>query len=101
MGGLGRLRGNLKCCSTSFSLLLEYSLFTLTLARAKKCVERVLLLASFRLVSYIVAEIVISEQENSLEDSDVNTEIDPGDKISRNDKFHHVYYFPERLECSN
>ena len=24
-------------------------------------------------------------QENSLEDSDVNTEIDPGDKISRND----------------
>ena len=50
---------------------------------------------------YIVTEIVISEQENSLEDSDVNTEIDPGDKISRNDKFHHDYYFPERLECSN
>ena len=50
---------------------------------------------------YIVTEIVISEQENSLEDSDVNTEIDPRDKISRNDKFHHDYYFPERLECSN
>ena len=50
---------------------------------------------------YIVTEIVISEKENSLEDSDVNTEIDSGDKISRNDRFHHDYYFPERLECSN